>query len=449
MADQKKRIDKAKIQLKELEDSFPDFFQTSSTAAPPLSPNQSNSPGTHMLDEYSNPHSSSVQELIKEIQALRVSLGITERENEEFRQQLAGGQDNSGSRGAAASSNPGGSTAGFSQPGYLGDGMKAKDLDVDRMVKWLHERNLSFETINKLVMAGCESLHALQVLQDKDFDVIGLKIVQKRLLQDALVEHGGAHPGAAQPRSVSPAGSYNTGEGQLHTEFFLGMGVHGDQKPYLDICDFVSVRSPYESQSNSDTVISHKADGSFEVKPSTTKRLPLEKITMSQWLEGNSQIMARLIGKGVNPRAYLSYTVMVAQLAQKYDWHSVLVWDREYRKSQANMLFDWGSDVSHLRDIMLIPKTPKKFGSFSKDQGKSDQGKKESPKTGQKGGGNGQYRKKAWADKSGNRDLATEGKLKICRAFNAGNCTFEKCFFRHFCAQCGAADHGEKNHPKA
>ncbi len=442
MAD-KKKLDKAKMQSKDIENAYPEFF------SPKLSPSQHN-PSEHLLDAYSNPRTSHEQELIAEIENLRVTLGMNKRENDDIRMKLAAG-DSNWPTGGPAMDRLGGPVAGASQMGYQGVGGKTENVDMDSMVKWLHDNKFAFESINKLLMAGCHSMHSLEILQDQDLDAIGLSIVQKRLLQEALSAYGGAHPGAAQHKPVNPAGPYNSGEGQLHSEFFLGMGVHGDQKPYLDICDFVSIRSPYESQSSSDTVISHKADGSFEVKPSTTKRVPLEKITMAQWVEGNAQIMARLLEKGVNPRTYLSYTVMVAQLAQKYDWQSVLIWDREYRKSQANLLFDWGSDVSHLRDIMLIPKQ-RKFGSFSKEQVKSDQGKKDYSKTGQKGGGSAPNRKKGWGDRTGstgNRDLVTEGKLKLCRAFNAGSCPYEKCVFRHFCAQCGAADHGEKNHPKA
>jgi len=380
----KKLLENARIQIKVLEDSF--------------------------RDEFASPHSSSEQDLIKEIEALRRSLNNIVQENEELKTRVG-----------------------------------AVDSSPDMLGTWLQGNKFSLETINKLLTAGCESIHSLQVLQDKDFDAIGLTVVQKRLLQEELSKHGGVHARAAQQKICNPAVAHNMGEGPLHSEFFLGMGVHGDQKPYLDICDFISIRSPYASQSNSDTVISHKADGSFEVKPSTTKRLPLEKITTAQWMEGNAQIMARLIEKGVNPRAYLSYTIMVAQLAQKYDWQSVLIWDREYRKSQANLLFEWGSDVSHLRDIMLIQKSEEKSESVAIKYEEGDQGKKGPLKAGQKGEGSGQNHKSGNQDY---RDLATEGKLKLCRGFNTGNCTYEKCFFRHFCAQCGAADHGEKNHPK-
>ena len=75
--------------------------------------------------------------------------------------------------------------------------------------------------------------------------------------------------------------------------------------------------------------------------------------------------MARLISGGTNPRAYMAYTAMISQLAQKYKWASVIRFDREYRQLQANIGFMWGKDFASLRDCHLIPLTPfgqKQFG---------------------------------------------------------------------------------------
>ena len=188
--------------------------------------------------------------------------------------------------------------------------------------------------ISSLLALGCDSIAVLKVLQDEDWDRAGLPLGKKRLVQHALRGHSEGHTMAARQLVdlQCPTGSpcepiREPAEGQLKSNIFLGMGVQGDQRAYFDICDFVSLRSPFEVGSGAETTISHKADGSFEVKPSVKKRVSLDKISMAQWMEGNTQIMARLLQKGVDSRDYMSYTVLIAQLAQKYEWLSVVMFD--------------------------------------------------------------------------------------------------------------------------
>ena len=50
---------------------------------------------------------------------------------------------------------------------------------------------------------------------------------------------------------------------------------------------------------------------------------------------------------------YLSYTNKVYQLIHRYSLVSVLLFDREYRKLQASMGFQWGTDVQHLHKLFL------------------------------------------------------------------------------------------------
>ena len=236
------------------------------------------------------------------------------------------------------------------------------------------------------------------------------------------------------------------------------MGVQGDQKPYLDICDFISVRSPFDTLSGSETMIKHNADGSFEVKPSAKKRVSLNSVTIAQWIEGNTQIMARLLVKGIDAREYMSYTVLFSQLAQKYEWLSVLVFDREYRRLQANVGFAWGTDFGHLRDVLLVPKgAPRVWQGPGKRTGQRDE--KVEYRQGQnwrrdQGGRKGQFQPQTDQRRFGQqgqqfrRDISAEGKFKLCRAFNADKCTRDRCVFKHFCAVCGSGAHGEVGHSK-
>ena len=322
------------------------------------------------------------------------------------------------------------------------------------MVKWLKTQGVSSAVIGKMLDNGCDSMSVLRVLRDGDWDLFGLSLGLKRVIQNALNDCTDLQSPTVKSscHTRGPAGqpAASVLEGGLDSDLFLGMGVQGEQKDYLDICQFVSVRSPYDALSESDLVVSQTPEGGLKVVPSCGKRVSLEKVSMSQWIEANAQIMSRLLAQGVEARDYLNYTIMVSQLAQKYQWVSVLLYDREYRKLQANSGFRWGRDISHIRDVMLIPKyTPAMGKKSGKNESKPTQGKgTQGGQTGQPKGAQSGVQGNGPSGRGYRRDIAAEGKFKLCRAYNSGTCTWDNCLFRHFCMKCGASDHGGQNCPK-
>ena len=226
-------------------------------------------------------------------------------------------------------------------------------------MQWLLKERVSSHTVDLLIKEDCCELEVLELCSDLDFDHMGLSIGQKRVLQAALRRRP-SKAGSSSRQDKTSTMYTRSDPGQFPCNFFLGMGVRGSQTPYMDICEFVSVRSPYEGVSDSRTLITNKSDGSFEVKPqSVGNRITLDKVAVSQWVEANTLIMNQLYLKGVSIQSYMGYTIMISQLMQKYEWLSVLLFDREYRKMQANLGFEWGTDQSHLRDVLLIPKISK------------------------------------------------------------------------------------------
>ena len=100
---------------------------------------------------------------------------------------------------------------------------------------------------------------------------------------------------------------------------------------------------------------------------------------------------------------YLAYTAKVGDLANRYSWISVMLYDNEYRGLQAAYNFRWGSDIPHLTTVCLKERQP-------------------SPKQSVK-------------SPPGNKPLS-KGK-EICRQFNRGSCSFgSKCIFSHVCFIC-------------
>ena len=184
-------------------------------------------------------------------------------------------------------------------------------------------------------------------------------------------------------------------------------------------------------------------DGVMVAEHQTAKDKALERVSWQQWLEANMLIMSQLIASGTSSRDYMSYTVMVSQLAQKYEWVSVLRFDREYRKKQANTGRPWGADMPMLRDVILVPKDLFTKQSQVKGLDQASNGPKSNSKqrSGSKGKGQGKNYKKA-------QKPEFSDEMKICWKYNNGTCTFgEKCRFSHFCSRCGLTTHGKHNHP--
>lgn len=92
-------------------------------------------------------------------------------------------------------------------------------------------------------------------------------------------------------------------------------------------------------------------------------------ISISEWGAANMKLMAHLLSKGDLQRCqveyYLSYTMQVFQLADSYDWNSVLMFDSRYRDLQAAHNFLWG-DMRMALQLQLL--TPKRFHPSGQSQ---------------------------------------------------------------------------------
>ena len=90
-------------------------------------------------------------------------------------------------------------------------------------------------------------------------------------------------------------------------------------------------------------------------------RLKLESVSLPQWVVGNTRIFYHLLLSNKLPtqwdiRGYLGYTVKDMQLANKYDWVSVLHFNDEFCSLQALYGYPWSFDSIYLHQIILEPK---------------------------------------------------------------------------------------------
>ncbi len=142
----------------------------------------------------------------------------------------------------------------------------------------------------------------------------------------------------------------------------------------------------------------------------------LETITPAQWTAANARILAELIKEGQSSTQYtldyLSYTAKIGELATRYTWSSVIAFDDEYRRRQAEFRFRWGSDSPHSSQLLLREResAPKK------------------PQT---------------------RRTKPTSKIEMPFCFNFNNgraCQYgSDCRFRHACETC-SGDHAKVNH---
>ena len=148
----------------------------------------------------------------------------------------------------------------------------------------------------------------------------------------------------------------------------------------------------------------------------------LDKVSPAMWITANSRIMVQMLdesGKNFDVRAYLQYTEM-GELAARYTWQSVLLFDEEYRQRQAKQGFPWGTDAPHLGTVMLRDRGPKLAPQQKK------------PTT----GGN--------ANRS--RPIGPSGK-DLCHQFNRGTCQYgARCQYEHVCSTCGSSVHAGCHH---
>ena len=151
----------------------------------------------------------------------------------------------------------------------------------------------------------------------------------------------------------------------------------------------------------------------------------LEKVSPANWIVANSAIMQALMDDppvSFMAKDYLQYTRMVGELAARFTWQSVLVFDDEYRVRQAAQGFPWGTDAPHLSTVVLRDRALQQANNSNANKTSKQQGR---------------------------RPVGQSGK-ELCLQYNAGNCTYgARCRLEHACSQCGSKDHPARDHRDA
>ena len=202
----------------------------------------------------------------------------------------------------------------------IGELMISRDAKI--LVDFLYKSKVSKKSCECLLRNSVDSMESLLALMPTDFDDLGLPLGQRRLLQrlvhgeladrvDSAPGHGGladrvalgmgskrapmssvsvqavSDPLSAPMSSRSglagndrpirgvPAEATVADEGEFQRDVLLGMGVAGEQKPYLDITQFVKRRTVGEEVDH-EFDISPDDDGVLRLQSCNAKKVALK-----------------------------------------------------------------------------------------------------------------------------------------------------------------------------
>ena len=314
------------------------------------------------------------------------------------------------------------------------------------VAEFCQHQGLSHETFQALVVEGFTSRDLLALLDSDAITTLPIPLAQKLVLKNAVGANNAAIPPATPP-AVPPAPTAVPEDLQLRSlqdllgqppaqpaahppppgaslldpRTFLTNKMAGEK--FYDIVDFVPgvlTREEKVTLPGSDS----------EVTLNIGARKPkLESVTLQQWSAANAKILYQLAQDGKITMAplpdYLAYTVKVSQLAEHYEWVSVLAYDQEYRRLQASLGFAFGTDAQHLHTVYLVQKQTSKPGNRpSKARPTNLAGSTKAP-----------------VDPASGKE--------VCRNYNKAQCKWGTlCYRAHVCLTCFAAGHAQAEHPK-
>jgi hypothetical protein len=134
----------------------------------------------------------------------------------------------------------------------------------------------------------------------------------------------------------------------LNPQVYLGVG-NAPHSKYRPIIDFVP--RLYEEQE-----IEIASGVTLRVKGGEKPKV--DKITPAQWTVANARIIAEMIRDQQSDCReltldYLSYTAKIGEYATRFTWPSMMLFDDDYRRRQAEYGYRWGSDSPHSSHVIL------------------------------------------------------------------------------------------------
>ena len=202
----------------------------------------------------------------------------------------------------------------------------------------------------------------------------------------------------------------NTSETSGENSNCANKDIHmGDQ---FNLSKYLNSLKDWELR-NKDEVVSVLPSGGQLVYKSEKSRVKLDKLNPAQWCAANCKILQELI---LNTRdfnvvgQYLEYVKRMCELAECYEWPSILQYDQAFRAHQQTTKCRWDDHCPHI-DRLYLRVLPK---SVTNNESRFRGGR---------------------------------GKMSMqepCRLYNMGKCYYQQCKFIHVCSVPGC----QKPHPQ-
>ena len=256
---------------------------------------------------------------------------------------------------------------------------------MDKEVEeYLVREGVTQKNIEILTSNGFTQFKIIKLLSEKDIADIAVEPLGQRKLLQQIVETILPGPSSATTmppkppqtmetqqatdsiaaqletlfRTIPSTSSHNTGAAQ---DTLTGKHDHNNalfhllppsKVKYHQIIKFVHVRGEEEEEEEV------YGDGKHRliVKGGKTS-IKLHQVSPMQWSGANVKILMELLRDGsLNPASipdYLEYTAKICDLAEIYQWVSVLQYDDLYRKTQAENGFRWATESPHVHRVCL------------------------------------------------------------------------------------------------
>ena len=317
---------------------------------------------------------------------------------------------------------------------------RSPEREMTLLSDWIQKNELSDSVIDALRSENLLSQKALLLLSERDFEDLKLRkgdhLILKEAVKQLQIEAGGGplcqQAMAAREKTTTkmtldqilgndtatrtPVQAPAGGRVDLDPACYIRLPAEKGE-PALKIVDFLSAAA----RENEEEVT---IGGGLSIK--FAKQKPsLEKTSPAMWMAANSRIMAALLQRGElddqGALDYLAYTAKIGELACRFTWTSVLLYDDEYRHLQAATGFRWGADTPHLSTVVLRERGTQLAGRQPGATGSSGVDKR--------------------------RIMASATSTPVCRQWNRGVCSYaDRCNYSHTCLICGKPDHPAKDH---
>jgi hypothetical protein len=177
---------------------------------------------------------------------------------------------------------------------------------------------------------------------------------------DALFSTKATLPSADMlPVDRDPVPLAPTGSRDMHDPRML-LTVKASSRKAEKIVSFLPerVKERLQRRRRDKLTLTQAEDGTVSLKPNEQEAYA---ISMAEWGAANMRLLSHLLRKGdlayKDVEFYLSYTMQIYELADKFEWPSIMEFDSRYRELQAEYNFHWG-DMRYVSQIQLL--TPRR-----------------------------------------------------------------------------------------